>query len=409
MTRFPLMQKLLLAGLLSGGLLLSPASAWAQCETAIGANAALNTLTAAQTTHINNYMTQELNYISKDFKETATSEVMDRYQQFRDRILAALNGYAERLVPDMQEMSKQLSTAETDQTRAIGAIVDARLELDAARDRALQQMQNIRDFQPSGTACVVDTVGPAQTRGYRLARAVSRSLAHDAQRDLGGAEGTAAANGPGAKIAELHEQYEDTFCDPATGDPGCDAPSRLAGRNNDLGGLLWGSRQTLDPDSEDSRLVLEAVTRNVAGPIPPPVLSPSEVASPNGIEEMLHRRAKRARINTIYNSIGQMTGERVGGTEANTHEMRTEAGTAPEDASTNASYREIQEAAARERFTDPKYLFQMVNYPAVIVREQGAVNAMRLMQLNDLYKRMEELIFMEGAILGDQLDERRPR
>lgn len=384
--------------------LAAPTHAQAQCETAITANTATQGLLSTQTTAINAYMQQELNYISADFKETATTELMDRYEQFRNRILDALNAYAGRVIPDMEDASKQQAATEIDQTRQLGSFADARVQAENIRAQGLQELRARRDYTPSETTCVLDTLGPAQTLGYRRARGIARGLARDAQRDLGGQRGTAGAQGPAAVVAAVHDEFADAFCDPARGDQGCDTPGRLAGRNNDLGGMLWGTEQTTDLSDEDNQLALRAVTRNIAGPLPDAPVPASLVPTAAGAEEMLRRRAARARINTIYNVIGQMTGERAGGTGADTQEVRTEAGLPPEDASTDASYSEINVATARDRFTNPQYLFQMVNYPAVIVREQGAINATRLMQLSDIYKRLEEMIWVEAAALGAILD-----
>lgn len=387
-------------------LLVWPQTARAQCENPITANVATQGLLATQTTLINAYMQQELNFISKDFKETATTELMDRYEEFRNKILDALNATAGQTISDRQDASKQQSTAEIDQTMQLGSFMDARLQAETQRAAAVQEIDARRDVQPSQTTCVLDSLGPAQSLGYRRARGIARGLANDMQRDLGGQRGTVGGQGPGATIAALHDEYEEAFCDPARGDQGCSAPGRLAGRNNDLGGLLWGTEQTIDLTTADNRQALEAVTRNVAGPLPPNPISQQEVSSASGVEEMVRRRATRARINTINNTIGQMTGERAGGTGANTQEMRTEAGLPAQDASTDASYSEINIASNRDRFTNPQYLFQMVNYPAAVVREQGAVNAIRLMQLNDIYKRMEEWIWLEASALGALLDRR---
>jgi hypothetical protein len=104
-----------------------------------------------------------------------------------------------------------------------------------------------------------------------------------------------------------------------------------------------------------------------------------------------------------------MAGERIGGTGVDTSTVRQKSGTQTADASTDASYREIATAATRDRFTDPEYLFLVANYPEAIVREQGAINAIRLQQLSDLYKRTEELVFVEAAMLGSLLDQNVPK
>lgn len=385
-----------------------PSAARAQCENPVLAGATMQALMAAQTVHINQYTQQEISYLDKDLKETATKEVMDRFDQFRNNILDALNAYAERLMPEMRDMSKQLSTSEVDQTRQLGSFEDARLQTETQRRQKALETRVARESDQSTSACVLDTVAQGQSRGYRIGRAVARGLSYDAQRELGGARGTVGARGPAAVLVAREKEFEEKFCNKDMGDQGCSRQGPLAGRNNDLAGMLWGDRRTLDMNTPENVAVLETVTRNIAGPLPPEPMDAQEVRSAAGIEENLRQRARRARINTIYNAIGQMAGQRVGGTGTDTQDIRAATGTPRENASTDASYNEIREAIARDRFSDPDYLFSMVNNPAGLVRELGAINAVRMMQVSDLYKRMEELVWVEGAVLGAMLDDRMP-
>lgn len=385
-----------------------PATAQAQCENPALAGATMQALMTAQTLHINQYTQQEISYLDKDLKETATKEVMDRFDQFRNNILDALNSYAERLIPEMRDMTKQVSTSEVDQTRQLGSFEDARLQNETMRRQKALETRVARESDQSASACVLDTVGQGQSRGYRIGRAVARGLTHDIQRELSGARGTVGAGGPAAAIVAREEEFRKKFCNAELGDQGCETSGPLAGRNNDLGGLLWSDRRTIDMNTPENVAVLEAVTRNIAGALPAEPMTLEDMKGATGTQEMLRERARQARISTIYNVIGQMAGQRVGGTGTNTQDIRTAAGTPRENASTDASYNEIQEAVARDRFSDPDYLFSMVNNPAGLVRELGAINALRMMQVSDLYKRMEELVWVEGAVLGAMLDERMP-
>lgn len=391
------------------GLILFPRLAFAQCENPALATATMQALMAAQTVHINQYTQQEVNFLDKDLKETATKEVMDRFDQFRNNILDSLNAYAERLIPEMRDMTKQLSTGKVDQTRQLGSFDDARLQNKTISKQRGLETKVARESTPSTTTCVLDTVSAGQSRGYRIARAVARGISYDAQREQGGAQGTVGARGTSATVAALYDDFEKKFCDPALGDQGCKNAGPLAGRNNDLSGLLWEDRQTIDLNTPENKAILETVVRNIAGPLPPDPIGVEEVSSAAGIEESMRRRARRARLNTIYNALGQMTGQRVGGTGVNTQDIRAAVGTSPENASTDASYSEINEAVGRDRFSDPDYLFSMVNDPAGLVRELGSINALRMQTISDLYKRTEEMVWVEGAVLGAMLDQRMPK
>ncbi len=47
----------------------------------------------------------------------------------------------------------------------------------------------------------------------------------------------------------------------------------------------------------------------------------------------------------------------------------------------------------------------MVNEPEAVVKEQGSINAIKMQQMNDIYKRWEELLFMSAAQYASSLDQ----
>ena len=123
-----------------------------------------------------------------------------------------------------------------------------------------------------------------------------------------------------------------------------------------------------------------------------------------GQEAILDRRANRARMNTLYNVVGQLFGERAGGSGVNTQDIRVAAGLPPGDAATDASYRELMQAMTMDRHRDPQWVVRMVNEPEVVVKEQGSINGVKMQQMNDIYKRWEELLFMQAASYANKLD-----
>lgn len=390
--------------------IMAPAPAQAQCENPGTATAAINALVVADNLHIGQYLTQELNFTNHDLQQTATTEVLDRFKQFNDNILGWLNDWwGARLLPAMKDMSKQLGTSEIDQSRAVGAMVDAQIQSETTAQVQGMAIDAQRETTPSETACQIDTLGVGQSKGYRVARAAAGAIAREATgATVSNRQGSSGARGRGAQMSVMYDDYKTEFCDPASGDQGCAAAGTMAGMNNDLPALLWGEKQTIDLSSPSGKKAVEAATRNIAGPFADEPLPKAAEGSYQVNEAILQRRAKAARMNTIYNTLGQMVGERIGGTGVNTQDIRGAAGTQATNASTDASYREIAEAATRARFSDPEYLFRMVNYPATVVREQGAVNALRLQQLSDLFKRTEEMMWIESAVLGTMLDARVP-
>lgn len=380
-----------------------PRAAHAQCENPAIATAATQALAAAQTVNINQYLQQEVNFTTYKLNQTATEEVMTRMDEFRQNILDALNKYAETILPPMRDQAKQAGVIDVDQTRAIGPFLDARLQMEVINRKNVMESEVNLEFDPAVSSCVLDNYASAQIKGARLARAVAGGMGRDMDDRRSIQPGSTAARGPLATTSRLAAEQVAKYCDPDRGDQGCKTKGPFAGRNNDFGDLVWGEKQTLNGEDVE---IARAVINNLVNPYSDELIPKNMVTSASGKQAMMTRRASRARLQTIYNAVGQMIGERMGGTGANTQDLRTAAGVPAEKAATDSSYREIGEAMTRDRYTDPQFLFQMANSPATLVRETGAINAVRMTQLSDIFKRTEEMVWMEGALLGDMLDRR---
>jgi hypothetical protein len=179
----------------------------------------------------------------------------------------------------------------------------------------------------------------------------------------------------------------------------------------DIAGLLWGDRQTIDMDNGGNQLFVQAAQRFLISPLSAdPIARDATSASP-GQESWLLRRSHETRVNAIYNVIGRMVSERAGRARPNadvTSDIRSAAGIDLTNVSSDPSYREIQQALSKERFYNPEYISSLVDDPSAVVREQGAINAIRLQQLNDMYQRMEEMVFMQAAVYAADLDRQVP-
>jgi hypothetical protein len=110
-----------------------------------------------------------------------------------------------------------------------------------------------------------------------------------------------------------------------------------------------------------------------------------------------------------------MLTERVGGSQVDPTLMREAAGIPTQDFSpalalpgVGASYRELQEAMTRDRFDDPQYIIKMISDPVQVARERNVMSALRLQTMNDIFRRQEELLFMESAEYGRDLNNQIP-
>lgn len=389
-------------------LLCLPVRAFAQCETPASAMPALNQLELKDGQIISKYATQEMNFVKEKLGNTALYEVKARLDEFDGNIRAALMAWNDEFIPVLKKITKQLSVAQVAQTFEMGAMMDAQLLNEAAKRKTERHAEARRRYGVSETSCQVDSVGTGQTKAYEMARAVNHTIALEGAPRRGNAEGSISATGTGAEIRALWDEYETKFCDNTKGDQGCTAPGTLAGRHKDLPALLWGDRQTIDLSNDDNRLVVDASMRYLVSPQSADPILPGAVNSASGHQELLARRAEEARRNAIYNAIGQMVGERAGGSGVNAQSMRIAAGTPAAEASTDASYRELQATMSRDRFYNPEYIQRLVGNPELTVREQVSVNALRLQMLNDIYRRSEEFLFMEAAGYSRELDGEMP-
>ncbi len=116
-------------------------------------------------------------------------------------------------------------------------------------------------------------------------------------------------------------------------------------------------------------------------------------------------------MKTAYNVMGRMIGQRTGGkvqpqaTAVRADSLNTTgAGSDPSLVSSNPSYKELMDAMTRDRHRQPDYLIKLVDDPASILREQGNIKALQLQQMNEIFKRNEELLALTAAELAHDLD-----
>lgn len=403
--------------------------AQAACETAGAAFSAVSDMNSAASDLIQRLVEQEVaekttvapdgtGGYAPNIMRTAYKQLSQYFLDFGENILDALMRWgAEDWLESFKKMTKQLHLAQVQQTHRMGMFMDRQLLVE---DKARYQSHindAYRRYQPSELACQVDSVGPGLSRAYLGSRALNRTLALESVGRHNNARGTPAAAGKAADIQHSWSEYRRFFCDPAAGDPGCDPDLRQPpiGRPTDLPGLLWGPKQTIEPTAENLKL-LRASLRYFVDPIAPNAIAATVGGTLQGKKEVLSRRADQTVVNSIYNTLGAMLSERMGGFSGVDVGLMRTLGGVPESwtepapgSSPNASYREISEAVTRDRFNDPEYLLRLIGDPAQIAREQGVLGALKLQTMNDIYRRSEEMLFMEAGIYGRTLNTQVPR
>ncbi len=400
------------------------------CEDPASAESNMIDLAQWITNELTNYITQEESLIDEKLTQEATYEMEKRLWEFDTNIRDGLSSlWQNKWLPAMMDMTRQLAAVRVDNARTMGSLGDAETMNENLNLKQKEQVDAFRRYQPNEMVCQVDSLMRANTdcnslgsggkgcgpeKAARMARAMTGGYEKEDELHRANYAGTPAAAGKAADQLSEWQEYTQYWCDPARGDQGCTTAGTLPGQNVDLGGLLWGDTQTLDTSKPDVRRRIEAVQRYLISPKTPDPVPASAVDSPSGQGELLERRSMDARYNAIYNVVAQMISERSTGTEVDTSSLRLAAGlpaNAVADSGTmphGASYRELMESLTRDRFLNPEYIVRMVNAPEEVVREQGAINALKMQQMNDIYKRMEEMVFMEASVYAEELDHNKP-
>lgn len=400
-----------LALMLSMPVVAMPGIARAQCENSFTATSTFNQMAQDIARDINDFIEQEENFIEDKITNTAKYEVITRLEEFDQNIREGLSTWwREHFEPALKQMTSQLHASQIDQSRVLGSMIDAQAQNEFMQDMQRREIEAQRNYKPNELTCQIDSVAQGQTRALRMGRAAARSLAKDSQPRRLNATGTAAVRGPGADQAERWQEYTTRFCDPDKGGQGCNGTAGdLAGRHVDLPRLLWADQLTLDMSSADNRLVVQSVIKYMLSPQSLKPVPSEMMETAVGQQAFLEQRTFTARQNSIYNAVAMMIGQRMGGSGVDTQEIRAAAGVPPISESTDASYAEIMHAVTKDRFHNPEYIVRLVKGPEQIVREQGASAAIRLQQLNDLYKRTEDMVFLEATAYAAQLDKRIPK
>lgn len=390
--------------------------AFAQCETPWNAANEFNDLASDIVDELNDFIDQEENFITELVTHRAKYEMLNRLYEFDYNIRVALtnwwwNSSGDCFLCALKHMTMQLSASQADQSRMIGTLLDAQMQNEFTNAVNQAQVEAFRRYQPNENSCLVDSLAAPATGGgpqkaIKMSRALARASALEAQPRASNAAGSPSELGAGAEHKWLWDDYVAKWCDPAVGDQGCAVAGNpvTAHQHTNIPGLLWGDKQTFDMQNADTRDIIEAAQRyfiQLKSMDPVPAQSVNAAA---GQESILDRRSQRARMNTIYNVVGQLFAERAGGSGINTQDVRVAAGLPPGDAATDASYRELMQAMTMDRHRDPQWVVRMVNEPELVVKEQGSINAIKMQQMNDIYKRWEELLFMAAAGYANNLD-----
>lgn len=339
--------------------------------------------------------------------------------------------FYDHILPAMMMMTEQLVTTSMDQTMAVGAMLDAKQQLETQRLFQTMKARAHKDYQPSLEMCVIGTnaqsLAAAQERGKASAYVLSRI---GMKRSLNNFE-TAASGGQEQDKASRLDLFKKQFCDQndnggqLTGLCKASAPVETRNMDVDYAGLVarpW----TINADfftggaASDTNKSIVALYENLYGsdvfdPIAPGVLKKKE--NQDALLDMRQIIAKRA---VAQNSFSRLIGEKIMGSadSANMQQymalLMKESGIADDNEinkilGERPSYYAQMEMLTKQIFMRDQFYTNLYDTPANVARKGAAIQALDLVQNVDLFDSKLRNETLLATLVELQLDQEQKR
>ena len=417
---------------LSGTYMFSATAAWAQCGCgpccgAVGGCATVCACTSKKQTpitrdHITNAMNQHRRWmVDIYFKD-------DRVGQQGDRdtipgILAA-----------MKIMTNQLTSVALHQVMIIGAMLDAKHQLET--QRLFQQLtaEAHKDYHPAEGMCDVGTtvrsLAASERKGEVMAVALANRLT-DRQLLTGDVLSTDAGN-IGDKNSRL-KNFIKVYCNPKDNNMGLDYLCKKGGGTPQRQNKDVNYTQTIDSPltlkidltqdtSDDAQDVLALSANLFAHKITPKIverfLKPENGQPPEqGYMALMAARSLAAKRSVAQNTIASIVAQKAEGSPESKPfvyaVLKEMGGTTMEEETIkkylgdNPSYFAQMEVLTKKIHQNPVFFTELYDKPANVMRKQVAMQAVELMQKRDMYRSLlrSEAVFsvmLETAISQQQ-------
>lgn len=392
--------------------------------------------------------------------ETLTTEFSQGMQPVMDWTIHEIGDWVNtfwyyNLLPEMQLMTKQLTTADVEQTFALGMFTDAANMIRARRTLDDMAIKDDREQRPSEQVCKAGTMISGMERANVFSDAYQAYGAGDKQWIAANTVGSTAATdfasylndrwennggkaqamvGPG--FGYLAGGYVPLWCNHFynKGYAGCTQDGILAGQDIDVAGRIFGQDTIpLDPAQDPNKYnkgALDELVTNLAEAFGKDPVT-AGLAGKDGILNSLSYRAKRQ---VVYDSLFYVISRRVpGGFRSESKsvgdngqvqqpkdpeefvsllkEIRAATGEDPNTGcglsaspctTPDPSRNEIFRALIAQRFQGGQYALGQIDEPENNAREQVVDQALQLMQMNDQMELMDHYsLLLASQISGE--------
>jgi|AntRauTorcE11897_2_1112592.scaffolds.fasta_scaffold00112_26 hypothetical protein len=312
------------------------------------------------------------------------------------------NFYAYDLTPAMQEQTGQLNTMLIDQSRQLAAAKDGQQLNRTFREIDLDEYRSHREATPSESVCVAGTVSGGMPRARVITKAMKRALPAESLGISGNEAGGASAGGDATYQKDRFDKYVAKYCNPdANGGNGCfgNPPAPYTDHDILVEEVIF-KQDTLDIDTTPGQKeALDDLTRNLVEPEAPQVMAESAMNSVSGREFFLNKRAVRAQRTLAKKAVADVIARRMPGSRMDTYvqALRSSAGVDLVEMSGNPSWNELVNALAEERFWSGVYNMNNVTEPEAVTREKIAVQAIEVLQLNDVLDMYKNIALLSAS------------
>lgn len=358
-----------------------------------------------------------------------TDHATNRFELYREWILEIF--FVENLLPSMMMMTEQLSAVGMHQMFGVGALMDAKIQLETQRLFQEMQVQAINDYQPSENYCYFGTnirsVSASEEKGGYNKMALNK-IGMD--RQTGEASQASAGDNDMRARWEMfvtrHCQVYNNNWDPANPtisglQPACDTSKDSARANADVkyGRFVEGARTIAadftDPVATNEEQDIIALSRNLYGHVAPSNTM-SFLNRLSAQEYLLDQRAVIAKRNVAMNSFNSIVGMKTSGTSSGPADTTQYMAAVlqnlgvidPEEIQIligeNPSYMAQMEILAKRVYQDQSFYANLYDKPENVERTSVAMRAMEVMLEREMFESRLRKEMLVSVLLSAKLN-----
>jgi hypothetical protein len=342
-------------------------------------------------------------------KETpiTTKHITDEF--IKHRVWIIKNFWEGHLLPAMMLMTGQITATVAQQTQIIGALFDAKHQLETQRILQVMQAEAHKEYHPSEGMCQLGTTTRSLAASSRNTDFTEIAIsARNMQRQILSGDGIS-VGGSATELESRYTQFMKTYCNPD--DFGgsmqniCDGstPQRY---NKDLNYTHTVSRPlTLDIDLTDTDTTPDeedvfALSANLYGHDIMPAMQQDKMVNQNqnkliigGASVYMKTRALAAKRSVAQNAYAAQTAMKAKGgeevkpyLEAILKEMGLQQDEVDIMLQDRPSYYMQMEMLAKKLYQSPNFYADLYDKPVNVDRKRVALQAIDLMQKRDMYR-----------------------